>query len=268
MNEKETALELAKGEVAQAQRELDLIKRQNLPTQRKLEEGFDAIGNLKAEIAEKNSELLMKNERIKTLENRVQETQAFADKLQDEQVKLLSEMDQKWKVEIDKIRKDSFEEKKELMAKIAELDTFLLDSKLVTTEATSEAKDFKSRFDEIRKKSDDLIKKVEELGDQKRQAYEEVQRLKDSMEDLRKFKETNVNKITYFNKLTPLMEQEALFKTFLIVEKVGSIHLDDLRNAMGSPIVLVKRVVQKLQEVDLLEIDDKGKISVKKVEPS
>ena len=62
------------------------------------------------------------------------------------------------------------------------------------------------------------------------------------------------------------MEQEAQFKAFLIVEKVKSITLDDLRNAMGSPIVLVKRVVQKLQDVNLLEIDDLGKIHVRKIE--
>jgi len=62
------------------------------------------------------------------------------------------------------------------------------------------------------------------------------------------------------------MEQEVQFKAFLIIEKVGSISLDDLRNALGSPIVLVKKMVDNLKEVNLVEIDDMGKIRVKNVE--
>lgn len=266
LNERETELEHARGEVVAAITELDLSKRQNLPTQRKLEESFETIGNLKAEIAEKNSELIIKNENIKNLENKVHEIQAFADKLQDEQVKLISDMDQKWKMEVEKLRKDYFEEKKELTTKISELDTILLDSKFVSTEATSEAKDMKSRFEEIRNKSDELINKVEELGDKNRTANEEIRKLNEEMKDLRKFKETNGNKIMYYDKLVTLMEQEPQFKAFLIVEKVGSISIDDLRNAMGSPIVLVKKLVQKLQDIDLFKISDDGKISVKKAE--
>jgi len=136
LNQRETDLEHAKGEVLAVQKEMDFIKKQSIPTQRKLDEGFETIGNLKTEIAEKNSELLLKRESIKSLENKVQEIQAFADKLQDEQVKLLSNMDQKWKKELEILRLDHFEEKKEMAGKIADLDTFLLDSKLTSTEAT------------------------------------------------------------------------------------------------------------------------------------
>ena len=262
LNEKETELELAKGEVVQYQKELELMNKQNLPTQKKLEETFEVLGNLKAELAEKNSEILMKNERIKNLESKVNEIQAFADKLQDEQVKLLTEMDQKVKVEMEAMRKAHFEEKKELTAKIAELDNFLLDSKLVSTEATSEAKDLKSRFQEIREKHEALIKKIEDLSDEKRLAQEEARKMNSQMEDLRKFKKNNFKKIVFYNKLIPLMEQENQFKAFLIVEKVGSISVDDLRNALGAPIVLVKKIVQNLQEHGLFEINENGKISV------
>ncbi|TFF69096.1 MAG: hypothetical protein EU516_01220 [Promethearchaeota archaeon] len=266
LNEKETELELTKGEVVQYKKELQLMNKQNLPTQKKLEETFEILGNLKAELAEKNSEILMKNERIKTLENKVNEIQAFADKLQDEQVKLMTEMDQKVKTEMEAMRTAHFEEKKELTAKIAELDNFLLDSKLLSTEATSEAKDLKSRFQEIRDKQEALIKKVEDLSDEKRLAREEIRDLNAQMEDLRKFKEDNFKNITYFEKLIPLMEQENQFKAFLIVEKVGSMSVDDLRNALGAPIVLVKKIVQNLQNHGLFEVNEKGKISVKDFE--
>ena len=268
LNERENSLEFAKGEAAEARKELDLVKRQIFPTQRKVEDAYEVIGNLKAELAEINSTVVLKNEMIKNLENKVREIQAFADKLQDEQVKLLSEMDQKWKVEIEKMRKDHFEEKKELTGKIAELDSFLMDTKLTSTEATSEAKDLKTRFQEIRDRYDELVNKVEKYRDQKRIAEEELRKTQERMDGYRKFQEENIRKITYFNKLTSLMEQEPQFKTFLIMEKVGSMTLDDLRKALGAPIVLVKKIVEKLQESDLLEIDDQGKITVKKVEIS
>jgi chromosome segregation ATPase len=266
LNQREKEIELAKGEVLAIQKELEFMKKQNIPTQRKLEEGFESIGNLKTEIAEKQSELLLKEETIKSLEIKVQEIRAFADKLQDEQVKLLSDMDQKWKKELEKLRLDHIEEKKDLVGKITDLDTFLLDSKLISTEASSEAKDLKSRFQEIRNSQENMINKLEEALDKKREADEEVRKLNTEMEELRIFKQNNVKKITYYNKLTDLMEQETQFKAFLIVEQVGSMTLDDLRNALGSPIVLVKKMVQNLQKVDLFEIDDAGKISVKKIE--
>ena len=266
LNQREREIELAKGEVLAIQKEFEFAKKQNIPTQRKLDEGFELIGNLKTEIAEKKSELLLKEETIKSLEIKTQEIRAFADKLQDEQVRLLTDMDQKWKKELEKLRLDHIEEKKDLVGKITDLDTFLLDSKLISTEASSEAKDLKSRFQEIRNSQENMINKLEEALDKKREADEEVRKLNKEMEELRIFKQNNVKKITYFDKLTELMEREAQFKAFLIVEQVGSMTLEDLRNALGSPIVLVKKLVQNLQEIDLFEINEAGKISVKKIE--
>ena len=266
LNQRESDLEFAKGDVLAIQKEMEFMKKQSIPTQRKLDEGFETIGNLKTEIAETNSELLLKGETIKSLENKVQEIQAFADKLQDEQIKLLSDMDQKWKKELEQLRLDHLEEKKELASKIADLDTFLLDSKLTSTEATSEAKDLKSRFAEIRTRQENLLNKLEDALDKKREADEAVTKLNYEIEDLRNYKKKNSKKINYYDKLTELMEREAQFKAFLIVEQVGSIGIEDLRNALGSPIVMVKKLVQNLQDIDLVEINDASKIVVKKIE--
>ena len=266
LNQRELDLELAQGEVIAIQKEMDFMKKQSIPTHRKLDESFESIGNLKTEIAERNSELLLKDEIIKSLENKVREIQAFADKLQDEQIKLLSAMDQKWKRELEQLRLDHLEERKELASKIADLDTFLLDSKLTSTEATSEAKDLKSRFAEIRTRQENLLNKLEDALDKKREADEAVVKLNYEIEDLREFKKNNSKKINYYNKLTGLMERDAQFKAFLILEQVGSMGMEDLRNAISSPIVLVKKIVQNLQEVDLVEINDAGKIVVKKIE--
>ena len=60
----------------------------------------------------------------------------------------------------------------------------------------------------------------------------------------------------------------SLFKTFLIVEEVGAITLEDLRSAIGSPIVLVRRIIQDLEKVGLLETNEQGKIVVRQIEDS
>ncbi len=259
LKQRETDLERAKGEILAIQKEMDFTKRQMVPTQRKLDEGIETIDSLKTEIAEKNSEL----ERVT---HNLVEIQAFADKLQDEQIGLISDVDQKWKKELEQLRLDHLEEKKEMASKIVDLDTFLLDSKLTSTEATSEAKDLKSRFAEIRTQQENMINKLEDALDKKLKAEEELRKAIKDMEYLSEFKKNNVKKIIYYNKLTELMEHEAQFKAFLIVEQVGSMTMEDLRNAIGSPIVLVKKFVQNLQDVQLFEINDEGKITVKKLE--
>ncbi|MFX0042412.1 MAG: hypothetical protein ACFE8L_05840 [Candidatus Hodarchaeota archaeon] len=255
LTEREVQLEHSKGEVAQAKRELELVQTQILPTQHKLEETYETIGNLRTELAEKNSEIILKNEKITNLENRIQELQAFTDKFKEEQLEMIKEMEEKHR-----------KETQELKNEISKLDSFLLDSKLISTEKSSEAKDMASRFEQVREKYDALINKVEKLNDKNREANAEILKLKSIIEDTQNAEETSLHKIKYYDKLKPLMEKEPIFRTFLIIDKVGSILLEDLRKALGSPIVTVKKNVQQLQDIGLLEIDDFGKISVKKVD--
>ena len=269
----EKDLELAKGETLAIQKEMDFIKRQNIPTLRKIDEGLETIESLKTELlgkanelALKDNELLLKDETIQLLKNKILEIQAFADNLQDDQLGLIADVEQKWKKDLEQLRLDHIEERKELAGQITDLDTFLLDSKLTSTEASSEAKDLKSRFAEIRNQQQNMINKLEDALDKKRIAEEELRIAKKEMNYFVEFKEKNEKKITYYEKLSFLMEHEAQFKAFLIVEQVGSLTLEELRGALGSPIVLVKKFVQNLQDVKLVEINESGKITVIKPE--
>ncbi|MHA1914067.1 MAG: hypothetical protein ACW97V_06860 [Promethearchaeota archaeon] len=252
LNEKGLELEYSKGEVAQSQKELELIKKQIVPSQKKLEESYETVGNLRAEIAEKSSELILKNESLKALENKVQELQAFTDKFKEEQVKIISDIEEKYR-----------KENQELKGQINKLDQILLDSKLISTERDSEAKDAVSRFEQMRNKHEELINKVGELSDKNRQAKVDIDGLNNKIKEIQDFQKANVDKIHYFEKLKPLMEKEVLFKTFLIVEEVGAISIDDLRAAIGSPIVLVKKHVQELENSGLLMTNELGKIIVR-----
>jgi DNA repair exonuclease SbcCD ATPase subunit len=257
LNEKELELEYAKGEIAQSQKELELVKKQIVPTQKKLEESYETIGNLRAEIAEKSSELMLNKEAKKGLENKVQELQAFTDKFKEEQVKIISDMEAK-----------RLKETQELKSKLNQLDQILLDSKLISTERDSEAKDAVSRFEQMKNKHEELINKVGELNDKNREANAEIESLQKKLKEIQEFQRKNIEKIHFFDKLKPLMEKEVLFKTFLIAEEVGAISLEDLRAAIGSPIVLVKRHVQELEKAGLLETNEQGKIVVKEREDS
>ena len=217
INEKELELEYAKGEIAQSQRELELVKKQIVPSQNKLEEAYETMGNLRTELAEKNSELILKKEVLKNQENKIKELEAFTDKFKEEQVKIIKEMEEKYR-----------KETQELKTEVNKLDTFLMDSKLTSTEKSSAAKDATSRLDNMKAKFDELVNKVEELGDKNRDANEEIERLNKGIVEIKNFQRDNIDKINFYDKLKPLMEKEPLFKTFLIVEEVGGIVIDDL----------------------------------------
>ncbi|MFX1499858.1 MAG: hypothetical protein ACFFDH_02710 [Promethearchaeota archaeon] len=255
INEKDIELEYAKGEIAQYKREMELIKKQIVPTQKKLEDAYETMGNLRTELAEKNSELILKNEAIKNHENKIQELEAFTDKFKEEQVKMIKEMEERHRIET-----------QELKEEIGKLETVLMDSKLTSSEKSSEAKDATSRLESMKTKFDELVNKVEELGDKNRDANEEIERLNKEIINMKNFQKDNIDKVTFYDKLKPLMEKEPLFKTFLIVEEVGGITLEDLKNALGIPIVTVKKNIQQLEDIGLLDTDDRGKIIIKSIE--
>ena len=80
LNERDLELEHAKASQAQAQKELELYKEQRESFDKKLTDALQQVGALKANLAEKESELILKTERINLLENKIQETRAFEGK--------------------------------------------------------------------------------------------------------------------------------------------------------------------------------------------
>ncbi|MFW9895850.1 MAG: hypothetical protein ACFFD7_08600, partial [Candidatus Thorarchaeota archaeon] len=130
----------------------------------------------------------------------------------------------------------------------------------------SEAKDAVSRMANMKDKYEELIEKVGDLNEKNRTANDEIEQLTKKIKEVQEFQKENFDKIHHFDKLKPLMEKETLFKAFLIVDEVGAITLEDLKSALGSPIVLVKTIVQQLEAADILETNEQGKFVIKKVE--
>jgi chromosome segregation ATPase len=323
LNEREVELERAKSELLQHQKELELYKQQMIPMEEKLSESYEIVGSLKAQLAEKNSEVIFKNEAIQALENKVQEITAFSGKYQEEGTKMRSDLIKSHKEEIERLKNEYEEEKhilkmeidelkqgrggeidkvkddfqseienlkeehkketqkmkdqeielkrnhlheiNELKSQIGKIEDQLLENKLESTEKLAAAKVMVTRFEEMRGKHEGLIKKVEELTNKNIELHAQIKNFDESVEELKKFKEDNIAKLIQFERLKPLMEQEVIFKIFLIVNEVGSITIDDLRKSVGSPMVLVKRHINDLTKKDLIETDDLGKITVKKI---
>jgi chromosome segregation ATPase len=166
-------------------------------------------------------------------------------------------------------KKEYLKQIEQLTSQLTKLETILIDSKLGITEKTSEAKDLTSRFNEIRQKQEDLIRKIESLMEENRVANEQIRNLNSTMEVLQTFKKENAENIVYFKKLSKLMKEEPIFKTFLIIRDLKKgISMEDLRITIGAPIVLVKKFVQKFQELDLVDVKEDGKIVLKPVEIS
>jgi len=256
INEKEMELEHTKGLLAQAQKELEMTQNRMNPTQIKVEAALETIGKLKEELAQKNSEIMVKNETVRTLANKYSEAEVISKSL----LQRLEESEGGVsKKEFEELKIQHSEERKAIKSEIAKMEAKLLDQKLEYDEKLSEAKDMSERYT-------DLVGKVNELTDKNNEANEEIKSLNAKMEDLRLFKENNISKITYFDKLKPLMEEDPLFRAFFITKEVGHISLEDLKAAVGSPTVIVKKDVQKLQDIGLGEIDDAGKFRVKAFE--
>ncbi len=267
ITDKEMELEHTKGLLAQAQKELELTQSRMNPAQIKIEAALETIGKLKEEIAQKNSEIMVKNETVKTLANKYSEAEAISKSLLQRLEELEGGVSKK---EFEELKIQHSEERRTLKSEVAKMESKLLDQKLEYDEKLAEAKDMSDRYN-------DLVGKVNELTDKNNEANEELKRLEKEMdekvkslnakmEDLRQFRQDNISKITYFDKLKPLMEEDPLFRAFFIIKEVGHIALEDLRAAVGSPIVVVKKDVDKLQEIGLVESGESGKYIVKSFE--
>ncbi len=254
INEYENNLEHTKGLLVQAQKELELTQKRINPTQIKLDASLDTMGQLKTELAQKKSEILIRNETLKTFQNKIKELESFSQALQ---TRLETEQGGEFTKQINELKIKHSKEKQQLRAEISKFESQLLDQKLEFQEKIAEAKDMSERYE-------GLVKKLEELNEKNKEANEKIKSLNAIMSDLRNFKKENITKITYLDKLKPLMEEDPLYRGFFIIQQVGSIALEDLKSAIGAPIVTVKKDIQRLQDIGLVEMNDVGKIAAKK----
>ncbi len=258
IKEKELELEHTRGEFTQASKELELTLKRMNPTQIKIEAALETISNLKIELAQKNTEIIIKNEAMKTLQNKLRSADEIAKDFRNRVEDL--EEDVQFKKEIEQMKIEHSEERMALKANITKLEKEFLDQKIEYQEKIAEAKEMSEKYGDIFKKAEVLSVKNNELKDK-------IKHQEASMTDLKKFKEENYHKIYYLDNLKKLMEEDPIYRSFFIIQEVGSISLEDLKNAVGAPIVLLKREVLKLADAGVIDMTD-DKITAKKFDVS
>jgi len=280
INEKDSEIDHVKGDLIQAQTELSLSRKQMIPTQQKLKEYVGTIGKLQTEITERTSEIMFKNDKILNLENKINTLELTNQKLQEETKKRdtaagehseeikdrykkeMDNLEESLKEEIQKLEQKHSEERQTLKGTIRTLESELSEARLKKTEIETEASDSIAKYKELRESQEGLIQKVEELTKLKRENEEKSKLLNQKMAEM---SESGI-KIFYYDKLSQLMEHDDQFKSFLILEKVGALSIQDLQKALGSPSVMVGRYVKALKEIGLVEENDVGKLVVKEME--
>jgi len=251
IKDKEIDLEDTKGTLAQLKKELEAYLKRTNPQQLKLEGAIETIGNLKAELAQKNTELNVKNETLQTLSNRIKEAEARAETLKIQLEEITGGVS---KDEFDELKVSQSEERQGLKQDISKLETQLLEQEIKYKEEISEAKDMAERFEEMKATFMDLSEKNESFK-------QEIRNLNKEMEDARNFKKENYAKIFYLDKLKPVMEEDPIYKAFFIIQDVGSISLEDLRKAVSAPIVTIKKEMLKLKKIGAIEMSDEEHIN-------
>ncbi|MFX1237533.1 MAG: hypothetical protein ACFFAS_05550 [Promethearchaeota archaeon] len=272
VNEKDTELEHAKADLVQVQTELNLSRNSMVPMQEKLKESYETIGKLQTEIAEKNSEVMFKNDKILSLENKINQIETTSKKFKEELNQRTQALGgeaegirEQHKKEIEELHLAFSKERQEFKAQINDLESKMLDQKLGMTEKINEAQDALDKYSDLKQKYKEAVNKIAESREVRKAEIAKNEEFRKKMSMYEEFYKKNAQKIKQNEKLTALMEHEPQFKAFLILEKVGSMTIDELRNALGSPMVMTQRFVKKLEELDLVELNDTGKYQIKKV---
>ncbi len=284
INEKDSEIDHVKGDLIQAQTELSLSRKQMIPTQQKLKEYVGTIGKLQTEMTERTSEIMFKNDKLLNLENKIntlelsnQRHQEEAKKrnvaageqsedIKEQHRKEIDELERYSKEELHKLELKSSEERQALKGSIRTLESELSEAKLKKTEIEAEASDSIAKYKDLRVAQENLIKKVEELTQTKRENEENAKALNQKMADLKEYIDKNAIKMWYYDKLSQLMEHDDQFKAFLILEKVGGLAIEDLQKALGAPSVMVGRFVAALKKIGLVIENDVGKLVVAPME--
>ncbi len=254
IKDKDLELDQVKGSMVQAQKELQTYLLQKNPQQLKLEGAIETIGALKTELAKKDAEISGKNEILKTLENRIKEAESQADVLKQQIEDIKGGIS---KQEYDELKIKHSEERQKLKQDITKLESQLIDQKIGFEDKIAEAKDMAESYNELKST-------LNELNEKNKEFKATIKSQETGMADLKYFKEENYSKIFYLEKLRPIMEEDPIFKSFFIIQDVGTIPIDDLRAAVGAPIVTIRKDIARLVKIGAIEMSDDG--NIKKIE--
>ncbi|QEE17262.1 hypothetical protein DSAG12_03094 [Promethearchaeum syntrophicum] len=292
INDKDSQLQMAYGTVAEHEAELRNLRLQMDPLSKNLETYITQVGEIKAKLAEQEGLLMLKEKDIHELKTNLSNKQMnfdnmeeeFAKKVQ-ERLKEFMEIEDNYQKKITEmqeelreksmtsdearvkikaeLQEDALKNQTEFMDKIRKLESQVMDKEIESKEAKQKLENSLNQVQDIKLKLDTQVEKYNQLQKEYSVIKDEMDTRDEFYADLKEFKEQNLGVSSNFSRLMTLFEHEPLFKAFLLVNDVGEMNVEDLKNSLGVPSITTKKYVDQFIKADLFVLTDSGKLSLK-----
>lgn len=253
LTEKDSQFEMAQASAVEAQKELELIRNQFGPVQAKIEEYSTLNIQLKTKLSTAETTLKFKDDELMQQLGRISELEV-----------LERQFGVEFTEKVQQAKEEFSREKMDLEARIKDLESQMLDGRLASSESQTTKDNVQKLYVELTQKHTDLISKYDQTKKNFSDLNDQIKKISADKEELLKFKKENLDIITYFQRMKPIFEEEAIFKTFVIVREVGTLPLSDLKNALGLPTITIQKYVQKFIDNKVFKYNDVGDVTLEK----
>ncbi len=266
IKEKDHALEMTYGRIAELEQDLIGSEKTQEIINKKFEESFTSMGDLRAELTTKRSELQLKDNEIQALKIQIGELEKVIEqekkvegRLQDEvRQRDLLLIEEKGKLETE-LKQQIFAERDDAFNKIKDLETQLLEKDLHTREELADARRKSLAYDELKNKYESLIRKFDKAQKELDEATQNYENLMFNQSSVEEFKKKAEPILKNFDVLRKFMEREPIFKIFFIVLDIGNMTVENLSKAVGIPLVTCKKHVDEFVKANIMMIDEETK---------
>ena len=292
INDKDSQLQMSYGTVAEHEAELRNLRLQMDPLAKNLETYITQVGELKAKMAEQEGLLMLKDKDIHELKTNLNNKQENFDKMEvefakkvQERLKEFMETEDNYQKKLADIQEelrekslstdearvkikaelqdDTLKNQTEFMDKIRILESQVLDKDIEAKEAKQKVENSTKQLQDIKQKLDSHVEKYNQLQKDYSDIKEELDNRDEFYTEIKKFKEDNFDIANNFTRLMTLFEHDPMFKAFLLVNDVGEMNVDDLKNSLGVPSITTKKYVEQFIKADLFIMTESGKVSLK-----
>lgn len=292
INDKDSQLQMSYGTVAEHEAELRNLRLQMNPLSKNLETYITQVGELKAKMAEQEGLLMLKDKDLHELKTNLNNKQENFDKMEvefakkvQERLKEFMEIEDNYQKKLADIQEelreksmssdearvkikaelqdDTIKNQTEFLDKIRKLESQVLDKDIESKEAKQKVENSLKQLQDVKQKLDSHVEKYNKLQKDYSEIEDKIAKSDEFYAELIKFKKDNFDIAKNFTRLMTLFEHDPMFKAFLLVNDVGEMNVEDLKNSLGVPSVTTKKYVEQFIKADLFEMADSGKVTLK-----
>ena len=292
INDKDSQLQMSYGTVAEHEAELRNLRLQMNPLSKNLETYITQVGELKAKMAEQEGLLMLKDKDLHELKTNLNNKQENFDKMEvefakkvQERLKEFMEIEDNYQKKLAGIQEelreksmssdearvkikaelqdDTIKNQTEFLDKIRKLESQVLDKDIESKEAKQKVENSLKQLQDVKQKLDSHVEKYNKLQKDYSEIEDKIAKSDEFYAELIKFKKDNFDIAKNFTRLMTLFEHDPMFKAFLLVNDVGEMNVEDLKNSLGVPSVTTKKYVEQFIKADLFEMAESGKVTLK-----